>query len=277
MSVEPKRERGSKISGTVTLGEPFRRLADALRQPIYNRVLKRDVGRGDTDYEVYLQTGALLSAQTPTEDLVCSDELMFQIVHQAQELWLKLLAHESIALVAHLDSDRLVPAMASSARMVRIMEQLAEEMSVLDTLTPSVFLVIRRYLGEGSGQQSPGWNQLHVSAEFIDGAITRALLRRGLSLSDVYDDERRDPELLRICELLTDLDAAHQLWMTRHFLLVRRTIGVGRTVRALDGFPTKALASRMLRPLFPALWDVRVELTNRWDRAGGTKPGERRR
>lgn len=276
MSTETKRDRGSKISGTVALGEPFRRLAEALRQPIYNRVLKRDVGRGDTDYEIYLQTSALLSAQTPTEELVCSDELMFQIVHQAQELWLKLIGHESIALVAHLDSDRLVPAMASLGRMVRIMEQLAEEMSVLDTLTPSVFLVIRRYLGEGSGQQSPGWNQLHVSAEFIDGAITRALLRRGLALSDVYGDERRDPELLRICELITDLDAAHQRWMTRHFLLVRRTIGVSRTVRALDGFPTKALATRMLRPLFPALWDVRVELTNRWDRAGGTKPGERR-
>ena len=276
MSADAKRKRGSKISGTVVLDEPFRRLAEALRQPIYNRVLKRDVGRGDTDYEVYLQTDKLLSAQTPTASLVCSDEMMFQIVHQSQELWLKLVGHESIALVAHLDSDRLVHAGASLSRMTRVMEQLAEEMSVLDTLTPSVFLVIRRHLGQGSGQESPGWNQLHVCAEYIDGALTRALLRRGLSLSELYDDERRDPELLRICEHMTDLDAAHQRWMTRHFLLVRRTIGVGRTVRALDGFPTKALATRMMHPLFPALWEVRVELTNRWDRSGGTKPGERR-
>ena len=275
---EPKREREAKISGTVSVGgEPFRRLASALRQPIYNRVLKRDVGRGDTDYEVYLKTATLLSAQSPTEELVCSDELMFQIVHQAQELWLKLLAHESIPLVAHLDEDRVVPAIATLQRMVRIMEQLAAEIAVLDTLTPSVFLVIRRHLGKGSGQESPGWNQLHVSAEFVQGALTRSLLRRGLSLAELYGDDRRDPELLRVCELLTDLDAAHQLWMTRHFLLVRRTIGVGRTVRALDGFPTKALATRMLHPLFPALWEARIELTNNWDGSGGTKPGERRR
>lgn len=269
--------RRKKQSGTVAIGgEPFRQLAAALGQPIYNRVLKRDVGRGDTDYEVYLQTDALLSAQTPPEQLVHSDELLFQIVHQAQELWLKLIAHESIALVAHLDSDRMERAKASVIRMTRIMEQLAEEMSVIDTLTPSVFLIIRRHLGEGSGQQSPGYNQLHLAAEFIEGAITRVLLRRGLTLAEVYEHETRDPELLALCERLTDLDAAHQLWMTRHFLLVRRTIGVGRTVRALDGFPTKALATRMLRPLFPPLWEVRVELTNRWDSAGGTRPGERR-
>ena len=276
MSAEPERKRPKKESGTVAIDEPFRRLAAALREPIYNRVLKRDVGRGDTDYEVYLKTSTLLSAQTAPEELVCSDELMFQIVHQAQELWLKLIAHESIALVAHLDSERIAAATASLARMSRAMEQLAEEISVLDSLTPSVFLVIRRHLGDGSGQQSPGWNQLHVCAEHIGGALTRALLRRGLSLNDVYADDSRDPELLAVCERMTDLDAAHQLWMTRHFLLVRRTIGVGRTVRALDGFPTKALATRMLRPLFGALWDVRIELTNAWDRSGGTKPGDRR-
>ncbi|MEM9074792.1 MAG: tryptophan 2,3-dioxygenase family protein [Myxococcota bacterium] len=256
-------------------GEPYEQLAAAIATPIYNRVLKREVGHGDTDYEVYLQTEQLLSAQTPANDLVHHDEMMFQLVHQAQELWLKLLGHEATMVVKHLDGDDFWDAAATLERMTRIMAQLDAELEIIDTITPSSFLVIRRHLGDGSGQQSPGWNQLHMAARYLEGALTRALLRRGYLLLDVYRRDDIAPELLRVCELLTDLDANHQKWMVHHFLLVRRTIGIGRTVKALDGFPTNALGPRMTRPLFPALWEVRVQLTGTWDREGGTEPGSR--
>ena len=60
-------------------------------------------------------------------------------------------------------------------------------------------------------------------------------------------------------------------------MLGRRTIGVASEVKALDVFPTKALAARMTKPFFPALWDLRVEMTKVWDREGGHAPGARRR
>jgi len=51
-------------------------------------------GRGASDYERYLRTDELLSLQKPPDDRVHRDELLFQTVHQASELWLKLASAE---------------------------------------------------------------------------------------------------------------------------------------------------------------------------------------
>ena len=70
------------------------------------------------------------------------------------------------------------------------------------------------------------------------------------------------------------LDQTEQLQrLFTHFQLVRRTIGVDASVKALDGLPTRVLPGRMTQPLFPALWRVRVEMTARWRREGGPVPG----
>ena len=44
------------------------------------------------DYGDYLKLDALLSAQAPLSDE--HDELLFIVIHQATELWLKLALHE---------------------------------------------------------------------------------------------------------------------------------------------------------------------------------------
>jgi tryptophan 2,3-dioxygenase len=79
-----------------------------------------------------------------------------------------------------------------------------------------------------------------------------------------------------VCEKLVDLDELYQQWLVAHYHLVRRTMGVDRTVHALDGLPSRVLVGRMTKPLIPSLWDVRVTLTNRWTRAGGHVPGAAR-
>ena len=50
-------------------------------------------GEGTLDYELYLNTKALLSCQTRFDELCNADELQFQIVHQVEELWMKLIAY----------------------------------------------------------------------------------------------------------------------------------------------------------------------------------------
>ena len=50
-------------------------------------------GEGTLDYELYLNTKTLLSCQSKYEDLCNADELQFQIVHQVEELWMKLIAY----------------------------------------------------------------------------------------------------------------------------------------------------------------------------------------
>ncbi|MCP3168819.1 tryptophan 2,3-dioxygenase family protein [Myxococcus qinghaiensis] len=250
------------------------KLRQELDEPLFNPMLKKWVGRGELDYEVYLKTPQLLALQAPEEQRVSHDELMFQVVHQAQELWLKLASREAVEVVAELDRDALWAASARLERLSRIVQGLKTELAVLETMTPDTYQVIRRSLGNGSGQESPGYNMLRKAAEGLEQALERLLARRARTLLEVYQGGPDD--LKRLCEQLVDVDEAFQGWLHAHFQLVRRTIGVDRSVKALDGLPTQVLAGRMTLPLFRQLWDVRVELTAGWRREGGHVPGARR-
>ena len=141
------------------------------------------------------------------------------------------------------------------------------------TLSPARFQIIRRSLGNASGLESPGYNQLLAAAEAAEAALGRLLARRDATLLDVYQDPEAHPDLHRIAERFVDWDGTFQSWLVEHFMLVRRTIGIDKSVRALDGFPTVALGARMTKPLFSDLWAVRVEMTRGWTRDGGFVPG----
>jgi tryptophan 2,3-dioxygenase len=247
----------------------------ALSQPLFNPVLKVRVGEGKLDYEVYLRTHDLLRLQTPRTELVVPDELMFQVVHQAQEIWLKLLAHELAETVGDLDANALWDVSVRLDRSTRITHCLARELGVLETLTPDTYQVIRQHLGNGSGQESPGFNAVQVAASYVADALDRLLQRHDVPLAEVYS--AATPELKRICELLVDVDEGYQTWLFTHYMLVRRTIGVGRDIEALDGVPTRVLVGRMTQPLFRPLWAVRSTVTARWQREGGFAPGADRR
>ncbi len=251
-------------------------LRKALEDPIYNKTLRREVGKGELDYEVYLRTRELLSLQTPADQLVVPDELVFQVMHQTQELWLKCAAFETANLVEFLDAEQPFPALAALERIVAITRVLGEQIRVLFTLTPSRFQIVRRSLGNGSGLESPGYNQLLAAADSAQRALQRMHVRAATTLVDVYLHPEQFPALHLIAERFVDWDSAFQSWLVEHFMLVRRTIGIDKTVRALDGFPTVALASRMTKPLFPELWNVRVELTRGWSREGGFAVGTER-
>ncbi len=257
-----------------------RGLSAALDRPIFNRALGKEVGNGDLDYEVYLQTSALYGLQTKRADLTVPDEHLFQVMHQSQELWLKAVAFEVVALVTALGQAHLHQACAVLDRIVVIQQSLAGEMRILQTLTPDTFQAIRRNLGNGSGLESPGYNRVLVAAAAAEACFDAVLEQRGVTLLDLYrrlshHDEAREG-LKRVAELLVDWDEAFQAWLVSHFMLVRRTIGVSRKTRALDGFPTQALAPRMTKPLFPKLWDARIEMTEAWEREGGHAPGASR-
>jgi tryptophan 2,3-dioxygenase len=271
-------DRNGKSPSTGSGASPAEDLRRAMQEPVYNRILKQWVGRGELEYEVYLKTDVLLNIQYPPEERVCPEELMFQIVHQAQELWMKLLNEEGIFFVADLERDDLASAGTRAERMTRIQRCLGAEMDVLSTLGPREFQVIRRSLGTGSGQESPGYNRLtQILGRGIEDAVNRLCERRKVTLDDVYAEPSKAPDIQRVCEQLVDFDQAFQEWLVRHFLLVRRTIGVARTVQALDGFPTNALAARMVQPLIPSLWEVRVELTKAWRGEGGYPVGADRK
>lgn len=241
-------------------------------EPMHQAEIGKVVGRGVLDYEVYLRTAELLSLQHPTNERVHPDELAFQITHQTQELWLRLLAQECVALVGEIDTDALLAANLKIERCLRILASMTLAMEVLSTMTPAAFQVIRRSLGDGSGLQSPGYAAVRRATGVVEEAREAAVLRASTTLQAIYETES-PVGLLVLCERLVDFDVAYQKWLVAHFQLVRRTIGVHREVSALDGYPTKALEVRMNRPLFQKLWSARVELTKQWDKSGGVHPG----
>lgn len=106
----------------------------------------------DLSYGRYLRLDEVTGAQQPLTDE--HDEMMFIIIHQTSELWLKLCLHELDAAIALITADQTRPAMKNLARIARIQEQLTQSWAVLATMTPADYLRFRDKLGQSSGFQS---------------------------------------------------------------------------------------------------------------------------
>ena len=150
---------------------------------------------GRMSYGDYLGLDALLSAQRPLTDK--HDEHLFIIIHQVQELWLKLAAHEIEAAIASIRADRLPPAFKVLARVTRIQEQLIQAWDVLSTMTPSDYLSFRPSLGQASGFQSFQYRVLEFRLGAKDARMLlphrhkpeiHARLERALREPSLYDE-----------------------------------------------------------------------------------------
>ncbi|GAA4045852.1 tryptophan 2,3-dioxygenase [Parerythrobacter jejuensis] len=106
----------------------------------------------DVTYSSYLDLGSILSAQHPSSD--AHDEMLFIIVHQASELWLKLCLHELVEARRCIRIDTLRPAFKMLSRVARAQTQLIQSWDVLSTMTPHDYSQIRPHLGRSSGFQS---------------------------------------------------------------------------------------------------------------------------
>lgn len=117
----------------------------------------------DVTYSSYLDLDRILSAQHPVSE--AHDELLFIIVHQASELWLKLCIHELLAARDSLIADELRPAFKMLARVARAQGQLIQSWDVLSTMTPHDYSTVRPHLGGSSGFQSAQYRMM----EFLLG------------------------------------------------------------------------------------------------------------
>jgi tryptophan 2,3-dioxygenase len=120
--------------------------------------------RPDLSYGDYLDLERVLSAQHPLS--AQHDEMLFIIIHQASELWMKLSIHELSAARDRIAADDLPSALKMIARVGRIQAQMIQSWDVLATLTPSEYRRIRPSLGQSSGFQSYQYRLL----DFILGA-----------------------------------------------------------------------------------------------------------
>ncbi|MEP5938281.1 MAG: tryptophan 2,3-dioxygenase family protein [Erythrobacter sp.] len=146
-------------------------------------------------YSSHLQTAQLLNSQHPVSDK--PDEMLFIIMHQTMELWIKLMLHEIREAMSALRADRLGQAGRTLDRIATIMRHMIHSWEVLATLSPHDFVTFRGFLRKASGFQSHQYRELEFllglkRADLIvihnDNADARARLTEALGERSLYDE-----------------------------------------------------------------------------------------
>ena len=149
-------------------------------------------------YSQYLNLDKLLTAQRPLS--YEHDEMLFIVIHQVSELWMKLCLHELNATVDCVRRDDLGPTFKMLARVSTIQQQLLQAWDVLATITPSDYSAFRNTLGRSSGFQSPQYRMLEFlignkNADMIKvfqgDPANYELLERALEAPSLYDEVLR--------------------------------------------------------------------------------------
>jgi tryptophan 2,3-dioxygenase len=148
----------------------------------------------DLSYGSYLELDRLLSCQRRRS--TAHDEMLFIVIHQASELWLKLCVFEIEAAMERIAAGDIAAALKMLARVSRIQAQLTQSWSILATLTPADYSRLRPALGQSSGFQSWQYRQLEFRLGNKNAMLIRAhennpaahqLLTRVLNEPSLYD------------------------------------------------------------------------------------------
>ena len=216
-------------------------------------------GEGASDYERYLRTDELLALQKTSEQQVHRDELLFQTVHQASELWLQLAWTEAEQATRLLEAGELQAAERLLRRSLRCLDYVISQLELLEALSPWEYQAIRQVLGHGSGFDSPGFRQIRRVTPPLGQAFSARLREAGLSVVELYRRGREQEDLYQLAELLIGWDERITLWRMRHYLVVARVIG--DSVVGTQGTPVELLGGLIKQRFYPELWQARNRLT----------------
>ena len=145
-------------------------------------------------YAGYLALDDLLAAQHPISDE--HDEMLFVIIHQTKELWMKQLLHELKLAIPLVEEGRIAEAYKAMARISRIQAVMTLSWDVLSTLTPVDYLKFRNVLGTSSGFQSAQFREIEFRLglkepsfvnHYDEGSADRERLERALSEPSLRD------------------------------------------------------------------------------------------
>jgi tryptophan 2,3-dioxygenase len=217
-------------------------------------------GTGRSDYERYLRTDELLSLQKTPDEARHRDELLFQTIHQASELWLKLACFEVETATVLLDQDVVWEAVRLLRRASDALDLVHANTLMLEHLAPWDYHDVRPALGHGSGFDSPGFRRTQEVSPKLGEAFDHLLARREINLADLYKNFHTHPDLFQTAERLLDWDQRLILWRELHLKLVERIIG-GHVI-GTQGTPVEVLGRRIDVRYFESLWNVRNALTN---------------
>ncbi|PTL38351.1 tryptophan 2,3-dioxygenase [Alkalicoccus saliphilus] len=188
--------------------------------------------KNNMTYGEYLHLDTLLSSQERLSGH--HDEMLFIIIHQVSELWMKLVLHETDAAIAAIQADDLPASFKKLARVTRIQEQIIQGWDVLSTLTPAEYIEFRDALGQASGFQSYQYRMIEFALGYKTGHILKiyekdpelhAQLEKAYHAPGLYDvaiqalrkagfdipEELADRDFSRLYE---ENEAVKKAWMT---------------------------------------------------------------
>jgi len=162
-----------------------------------NEKLKGEKGihtdfKQDMTYSEYLQLDQVLSSQKLLSNH--HDEMLFVIIHQVSELWMKLILHEMRSAIMAIQQNKMQPAFKMLSRVSKIQSQIIQGWDVLATMTPSEYLEFRDKLGKASGFQSYQYRLI----EFALGYKTRHILKiyeKDVALSKLLHEAHKAPSI----------------------------------------------------------------------------------
>jgi tryptophan 2,3-dioxygenase len=146
-------------------------------------------------YGGYLHLPELLACQQPLSGR--HDEMLFIILHQTMELWMKQVLFEIDAAQDMIAQGELVPAYKGLARVSRIQALMTQTWDILATMTPADYLGFRSVLGASSGFQSAQFRTLEFRMGLKDeaflkfqdeGSGERRALEAALDKPSLYDE-----------------------------------------------------------------------------------------
>ncbi len=239
-------------------------------------------GESAVNYSTYLKLTDLLGLQRPRSAPEHPDELLFIVVHQASELWFKVLLHELDILIARMEGDDTLGALGATKRVNALVQIITNQLSSLETLPPQRFAEFRGYLGTSSGSQSEQFRAIEAKSGLRDPHFMQAIVehgqppepvraaleqptlqdtfermvaRAGTTLEDIYRNPSQTA-LFMVAEALIEYEQGFAMWRFLHVQLVERVIGpaTGGTGGTLGA---KYLARTVSQRFFPSLWAVR--------------------
>jgi tryptophan 2,3-dioxygenase len=239
----------------------------------------------EVDYGSYLALEELLELQKPRSVPEHPDELLFIVVHQASELWFKVLLHEFDALIAALQAGDAPVGLQVIKRVNGLVGIISNQLSALDTLPPQRFAQFRGYLGSSSGSQSFQFRAIEAVSGLRDEHFMQAIAEHGalpplvakalerptlqalflgllakhnVTAEDIYRDDSHTI-LLLLAEELLQYEQGFARWRFLHVQLVERIIGPG-TGGTGGTLGAKYLQKTVSTRFFPELWAVRAKL-----------------
>ncbi|MDR3606551.1 MAG: tryptophan 2,3-dioxygenase family protein [Oligoflexia bacterium] len=192
------------------------------------------LGEGELSYNDYLKVPELLSLQLPQSNPAHHDEMLFIIIHQAYELWFKLVLHEMESAIRFMAKDKILLAHHFIHRINSIMKLLVQQIHILETMTPIDFLAFRDRLKPASGFQSAQFREV----EFVAGLKDPSYMK--------YFRER--PEYLALLQRRFE---GPDLRSTYYALLRRQGFAIPENAAEREAKGDDTLAGPMIQALLP--------------------------